>query len=612
LLAFEFDPTPSGDVCSLMDGEGYTTSYANLTFSVEIEEPAHFKTFPTGNWYNIGIQYYDEYGRTNGVILDEDISRAYIPTIPERSTVSAASLTDAGAVQLRINISTLPPSWAKFWKIVYSRAHTTSTMLQTVAINAAIYDTNFKRLDISGISSWNDDAGAAEAYIWEKGDRVRILSYDQGGTVQTDWAERLYEAEIVRENANFTGSDGHQSIDFFDVGLSAAQLTGSVIQIIRPSKEFGTDDAIYTEVDVDGRVWYDSANGEYVHVAGTTFQPYDGTIDVDIDGDAYMFRRDDYPIEAAGTGDLMVESYSVSDFRESVQSDKGRPTAVINREETEAPSTIVYTELLVPNTEINNLNRVYPDENFEEYDRNFGAINMLYNELNHLIMIQEDKVSKVMLGQNVMYDAQGQANYLGSVDTVLSQAIPVPGEYGIHEPHSFTSFAGTKYWIDLKRGVALRMGNKGIEEISRIGMSGWFQKVCDDTLDGADKTVVGIFDPLNEEYIVSFHSEDKHIVFNKGREGWTTRLSYKIVKGAYLNSYAYFCYDFYIGGFRFNRLFKFASSSTKYNMNGTESLTSPFVQFISNAEPNTLKNYLAIMIDANNEWDMIIDTENLS
>jgi len=549
------------------------------------------------------LQYYDEYGRTNGVLLDENVSKIYIPTIPERLGVTAASLTDAGSVKLRINISSLAPSWVKYFKIVYSRANTADEAIQTVAIDATAYSADITRLRITGIADWNDVSGATGAYVWEKGDRVRILSYDQGGTPQTDWADRLYEAEIIRENSDFIGSDGFKSIDFFDIGLSTAQLTGATIEIVRPSKDFGSDDVIYTEIDVDGATFF--TNDVYIHRVGTTFQPWNGSIDIDIEGDAYNLLRTDYPTESGGTEDLIMESYSLTDFRDSVVYDKGRPTAVINREEIEAPSTIVYTEALIPNTEINNLNRVYPDVNFEEYDRNFGAINFLHNEMNHLLMFQEDKVSKVMIGQNMMYDALGRGNNISSNEVVLSKAIPFPNEYGMDSPFSFAKYAGRLFWIDLKRGTVLRMSSKGIEEISINGMSGeFFEKSNAEIATGNNRTY-GLYNPRNHEYVLTIGASDTY-VFSEKRNGWSTKLDYAIFKGCHLNNTAYFVDG--TSGYKFHMMYN--SVSGKYNKLGATELDDPFIQFVSNKEPHILKNYYGIQIDASNEMACEIETES--
>jgi len=592
----------------VMDG----LHWYNEGFTVTVEERTHDKTFKSGAWYDVGMQYYDGEGRTNGVQLNEEFSKIYIPTLPERNLV-AGDLTGAGSVEVWMYITSTPPLWAKYWKIVYARASTYSTFIQTTALESRTPSTGKTRLNINSISQWNDESGAKNVYIYEPGDKVRILTYYQAGTiVQYDWAERLYEAEII--DSATTDYDGLgtpdllQWIEFFDVGLTNVELTGSIIEIVRPSLNLESEDILFTESNITGTTYQHPSYG-WIHEWNGNYQTLGVLKVTGITGDAWIKTRVDYPIEGGGDLSLLFEGYSLSDFRDSVVFDMGRATAIITKEQSQDEATIAYTERLIPNTSINNTNIVYPDVNFEEYDKNFGAINLMVNGGDHILVFQEDQVSKVMLDRAVMYGSQGDANYLGSVESVLSTSIPIV-DFGIHDPFSFVEFGDYKYWVDIKRGAVIQLGRNGVNKISDIGMSYWFTSICENTISAMNKRVVGAYNPQDKEYIISFIEEGESIVYGETDQGWKTRLSYEMIFAAHLNNYMYFAYK---NQSLSTYLYKFGySTSNTYNQVGNNTLESPYIVFISNKNPNALKNYLAIELDSTYPADVDIYTESIN
>jgi hypothetical protein len=556
----------------------------NDMYQISLTRGSHQKTFKSGAWYNVGFQYFDKYGRTNGTQI-KDGARVYIPTLGERS-LTPGSYTNAGAATIDVTIAHSPPSWAAYYKIVYSRANVNEFTLQTTVLGTT-QDGSNTLLDISAIGSWNESKGGNLGYIWEKGDRVKILTYDQGGTIYTDWADNLIDAEIINDD-----STGNYSILIpTPSGVSYSNLEGALIEIYRPSKELDATDSVFTEASPS----YPITGGYHM---GDTNQTAVVDAVVEITGDAYLKTREDYPYGSTPNyASITFEGYDISDFRESQHYDKGRPTAIINQEQSQKISTLMYSEFIIPNTDINNLNRFYPDVNYEEYERQFGKIKLIYGEADHLLMIQEDRVSKVYLNRQMMYDGRGSGTLVGTQQKVLSQSVPYSGTYGIHDWRTFQAKGNRRYWLDAARGVVVRLSNNGIEEISRYGMRGWFAEQCYDLVNSSNTVVRSVYDVQNDMYLLHLDGENTTVVFDEKTNAWVSFVDFITAEhSAYLNNKSFVVES--------GDLYEMNDYTNKNN--GSQA---SYIKFACNAEPAELKNFLAIHLDSSHALDVTITTE---
>jgi len=564
---------------------------ANDAFAITLTEGAHSKTFKSGAWYNVGLQYYDKYGRTNGTQIKDD-SKVYIKTIGERG-LTPNTYVGAGHAQIQVTINNAMPSWAETVKIVYSRASVYDQSMQ-LATRGAIVDGNVW-IDIGCIAEWNTTKGGNLAYQWEKGDRIRALTEHHAtpALTLTNWTQQLYEAEIIDADSGKVGTatEGYAiAIPSFDgmTGSETAEfLTTSIIEIFRPSKELEASESIYTEANF---------------IEGST------TI---ISGDAYLKSRDDWPYgdtalpAAPDYANIAFEGYDISDFIESEHYDKGRATAVINQDETRRRATLMYSEVIIPNTDINNLNRFYPDVNFEEYNKSFGNIIHLHNEGDHLLMIQEDKTSKVYVDRSLMYDGVGKSSVLNTQQKVLSEAVPYAGVYGIQDFRSFKAIGNRRYWLDMARGVVVRLSTNGIEEISKYGMRGWFSNICRTRMEAGELVTYGAYDVQNDMYMIYFGTGNT-VVFDEKNNAWSTFTDIILPAfSTYMNNRTFIIYTDYLWELNYS------GSKNLQRVTGGETAKVSTIKFASNIEPTLLKNYLAIHLDSTHALAVGIITDAL-
>ena len=145
--------------------------------------------------------------------------------------------------------------------------------------------------------------------------------------------------------------------------------------------------------------------------------------------------------------------------------------------------------------------------NFKYLDKEFGSIQKLHARDTDLIVFQENKVSQVKYGKNLLYDAVG-GSQVASIPEVLGTQISYPGEYGISKnPESFSVWGDNLYFTDSRRGAVLNMQGDQIVDISSNGMKRYFKDLMSSY---SDTQKLGGYDPLNDMYILS--SNDRSVI----------------------------------------------------------------------------------------------------
>lgn len=180
-----------------------------------------------------------------------------------------------------------------------------------------------------------------------------------------------------------------------------------------------------------------------------------------------------------------------------------RPTAVITEpfSEIHRSADITYSEPYVENNGINGLNEFNLSRSNYKDDivKSFGEITHVMEDNTDLMVFQEDKVSRVLVGKNMITASNGE-NALTTTENVLGQQIPFAGTYGTSHPESIAQDANSKYYVDVKRGAVVRLGGDGNEEISDRGMHAWFRDFLPPLM---NSPIFGAFDPYYNEYVVA-------------------------------------------------------------------------------------------------------------
>ena len=174
-------------------------------------------------------------------------------------------------------------------------------------------------------------------------------------------------------------------------------------------------------------------------------------------------------------------------------------------------SDLTYSGIFNDESNVNKLNEFNLGLlNFKPLEDLYGPIEKLHARRTDILTLQEDKISYVLQGKDILTDAGG-GGALTSVPTVLGQQIARDEEFGIsNNPESFAVYGADKFFTDSKRGAVIKLqggdiGNESLSVISEFGMRSWFRDFFINTI-GNQK--LGGFDPYMNEYVLATNGEN--------------------------------------------------------------------------------------------------------
>ena len=147
--------------------------------------------------------------------------------------------------------------------------------------------------------------------------------------------------------------------------------------------------------------------------------------------------------------------------------------------------------------------------NYKDLEYSFGPIQVLFGRKNDMLVLQEDKISYVLVEKDLLSDA-GAGQALTAVPEVLGQQIPRLENYGVSmNPESFVSYGQRMYFTDTKRMAVISLqgssySNDNLEVISDSGLKYWFR---DEFKNSVNKFKLGGYDPYMSEYVLSLKDE---------------------------------------------------------------------------------------------------------
>ena len=203
-----------------------------------------------------------------------------------------------------------------------------------------------------------------------------------------------------------------------------------------------------------------------------------------------------------------VESYKI---RDSV---KGKPITLGNRVTTTSDerfsevrrfADLTYSGVINDETNINKLNEFNLGLlNFKPLEDTYGPVEKLFGRRTDILTLQEDKISYVLAGKNLLTDATGES-VVTSVPEVLGTQVARVEDYGIsNNPESFAQWGPHKFFTDAKRGAVIHLfgdgQNEQLEVISENGMRSWFRDMF---IGDFNTQKLGGYDPYMDEYVLA-------------------------------------------------------------------------------------------------------------
>ena len=206
-----------------------------------------------------------------------------------------------------------------------------------------------------------------------------------------------------------------------------------------------------------------------------------------------------------------VESYKIRDSIIGRAFNLGeRVTAVSaqNYKEADRFADITYSGVFNQETNVNKLNEFNLGlVNYKNLEASFGDLHVLDGRETDILALQEDKISYVLAGKNLLSDASA-GNLITSVPEVLGTQIARTENYGItSNPESYVQWGYDRYFTDAKRGVVLQLkgnaySNEQLNVVSEMGMRTWFR---DQFINSFNTQKIGGYDPYMNEYVLTLN-----------------------------------------------------------------------------------------------------------
>lgn len=206
-----------------------------------------------------------------------------------------------------------------------------------------------------------------------------------------------------------------------------------------------------------------------------------------------------------------VESYRIKDaFNKKYLNIDLRPssTSVEAYKSIRRYADLTYSESFVESTNVNGLNVFnLSTANFKELDKQPGSIQKLHSRDGDILVLQEEKASKVMYGKDAIYNADGSVN-VTSIEEVLGQQVFYLGENGIGKnPESFAVNDYQVFYSNALRGLVQKLSISGVDSMVN-GMSDYFRDLF---IKKPLAKKLGGFDPYHNQFFLSVSEEPTKI-----------------------------------------------------------------------------------------------------
>lgn len=495
---------PFGDFKYLFSTSVYVYDSLTITFPVSSAAKNSIATFPFSTSRSIGIAYFDQNGKTNGILYD---SKLAFPAYNENGSFQVL------LPYINAKIYHVPPVWAYSYQWLLT--HESTIFLYWITIGV-VFDADYVYFNVTNLSinaKKYPTTAAVISWAFQDGDRLRLIRNNATNVVMG----AVYDTEMIGILTNpDIGSNPTVGI-FVKVKKTtpfiAANITATeyVIQMYRPTQHTSSgSNEVYYEFGEEYRIGDPTLSTRY-HIGQVSNQGILTGIPAEFNfynGDAYFRQRTCALSEVTAPLEKNINVQDrnfVDTYISAVNSIDGRPNIIDeNIRESYYSAMVRFGQAYQPNTNINGLNRFYP-LNFDEYDISFGDIIRVKSRDRYIRVFQKFKVGTVPIFNQISKNADG-TQLLVVTDKLLNPIQYYAGEYGIGEQaESLATFNFADYFTTNIKGTVCRLSNDGLNPISVMyKINSWASEKLP-MRTGAYK-VYGAFDQRLNNYIFALEA----------------------------------------------------------------------------------------------------------
>jgi len=634
---------------------GVGSIYAKLFASGGISGSS---TFKSRSWYELGVRYFDRAGRC-GMTNSNETTRIYIPS---QKDLSSAVLQ---GILLKLDINHIPPMYAETYEVMCTKRLSISyfNYFRINSIGKATYSTNVYGVDMNTLSiTVNDDIedmheffpkSLVTPYIFEKGDRLRFVYYDDetSGFYSFNYFPEELDFEIISSGypTGVSGDDGYQkdtssATDFIldengnkvrnnyslhiiipnfnttsyavlnnfsniNVDSEGKVKNRVFIEIYRPSPE--SQEKVFYGCSGKLPILNPHTSTRY-HSGGTSLSTLEWNRNqtsslsarlVLTNGDVWGTMR--FTGKLGLTQPFPIECESFSDFYNSDSYNQGRINlSVKDYRRTRYISNLLYGGMYIENTLTNELSKVKSSDSISLAEK-YGEITSIEEVGYTLKVLQKHKSTSLYIGREGLKQASlsGQ-DVVTSKNEILSTPIVSESDCGTSHSTSVCKFKRQLCFYDIYSGDILRDAGNGIQSLSKDYKIDSFIKA---------QSILFLQSGVENVKVTSCYDHKNNVMFMTFIDSITPANSFTIgfrnstrqEEEGFISFYQ-FKPDFYgvlkqtMTAF-YNEVLWIHNLGDTCNFYGTKYIAS--VKIVSNKEAVTVKRFLTIAQSGNKVWD---------
>jgi hypothetical protein len=480
----------------------YTYETTEITQPTATGVTSSIATWKWSTSRRIGIAYYDQKGKTNGILYDAKI---VFPAYAENGSHLVL------IPYINVKIYHTPPDWAYSYQFLVTKEPTSFIFWLTPTVNTSESDyIYFETTNFSINAKKNPTEGKVLSYTFQDGDRLRLIRRMSDQTVFNDTYDVAIDGQITDPSINGVVQTGKQFIKVKKVApLSTVDYNSNnfVIELYRPGQtaasktnetfyEFGQQFQI-----IDPTTSIRRHSGNVTDQDQITVTPAESNL---YNGDSYFRSRQIYTSET-GSGTFNIQDRNIVDFYISaVSSVDGRPSAIdINAKRQYYGALLRFGQAYQANTNVNGLNAFYSD-NFQDVDYSQGSIRRMTIRDRFIRIFQDFKCGAIPIYSQINKSPSGDISV--QTDQLLNPVQYYIGNFGIGTAsESLTSYNNADYFCDNNRGIICRLSNDGVTPISVLyKVNSWANDHI--PLRVGQYKIYGCYDPKSNNYIAALEA----------------------------------------------------------------------------------------------------------
>ena len=509
----------------------YTSTYAGTITGVNVSVSTVGIEIAQASWKwncpeRLGLVYFDEHGKTNGVI--SFVADSSIDTTDFAVTTSpfsvASNIPQVPFISASINHT--PPDWAVAYQWVRADLKPTS-FLYWVTNDYLDPSDGFLYFCIQNLTYQQaQNSGFVPSYEFTDGDRVRVMAAYTGGnfipyvdgssnSLQLDF-EILGTVEKAMGLPN-TGNGTYLKVTKPSTLPSGGYQQNMLIEIYTPKLTVSSNNQFFYEwgqmydIYTQGGVRYHRGQtGDQTSANPATFQWFDG--------DVYYRARGFYisTVATSVTTEYFMDA-NYNDYFQSAVNSNGRVWVVDdNAKEVYNQTLVRWGGAYEAGTDVNNLN-IFRPADYDEIDRAKGSIQRFMVEDRSLYVYQQRGVGMYGIYNKYIQDSSGGSMLTTTNEIITTNNIRyLQGSYGLgDQPTSLVRSKNAHYFVDPVRGYQVRRAADGLTPISEIYKGQFYIRNLIIPYNKNYKTanlvkskIIGTYNFFDEEYVCSLQGGD--------------------------------------------------------------------------------------------------------